>query len=116
MNNEYIEQITRLTLNPEFIREEWANSIGLFKMIEPKTYAKGVTRKDAGDIILIKQGTHYAMPFGEIDEDFTRMVRDDKRLPRRPRDITPEHLIAIMEWVMLFDPMLEKNIDLTLNT
>ena len=110
--NDYIEQIKRLTLNPELIRKEWGDSIGLFKLIEPKTYKGGITRKDAGDIILIKQGTHYAMPFGEIDHEFTNMIREDKRLPRRPQDITPDHLIPIMEWIMLLDPMLEKNIDI----
>lgn len=112
MNN-YDEQVKRLTERPDRIHGEWSSNKGMFKFIEPKGSA---TTKLGGCLTLIRQGTHFAMPFGEVDKEFTDMIKEDQRLPRLGSEITPAHFPYFIEWLNILDPLIDKGINLSQDT
>lgn len=92
MSYDYDEQIERLKSSPpEEIREEWADSEGLFQ------YATRSGNEEAfgGCLTQIRRDSYRCVPGRP---DLTEAIRADERIPRDSFDIRVEHLPVFREW------------------
>lgn len=100
----YDSFIERLTDDPEHIAHSWCRAEPLFKVVgeafdrEENIYSGCLTqiRADKNKGAFIK---------GEFNEELTRQIREDTRIPQFPSEITPENLFVFAEWQRKIDQL-----------
>lgn len=92
---DYDAQIARLTESPREIPNEWTKAEGLFAYIGERTDI------DSGCLTMIRnsEGKRYkAIIKGEVDEELTKEIVKDERIPNRAYHIRLSDLPIFKEW------------------
>lgn len=101
MGDKYDEQIERLTANPRAIRSEWFAGRGLFRFAGVEE--EGEPAEDGiGCLTMIREEPDR---YRAADDDLTRRILGDARLPDDPSKITPDHLPIFAEYQREMDRM-----------
>lgn len=107
INKIYLDEVQRLTENPDLIEKSWSDAEPLFKFVSPNqktgNYCGCLTmiRGDRLRIAIDKSG-HNA------DINLTNMIYSDERLPDRADNIKVEHLMVFAEWQQFLDEYYER--------
>lgn len=104
----YDSQIARLTHNPSLIEHDWCAGEGIFEVIG-KSYKAGGEEIVSGCLTQIRSDVspivHHAIIKGKANNELTKKIRGDERIPKKLAEIKPEHLSVFKEYRILIDRM-----------
>lgn len=98
---DYKEQAEYLTVFPKKIYSHWADGIGMFKLIGKR--GDGIS--GCLTMIRLDPSEWKAKINGEIDENLTKEIAEDKRLPANVDSIEPKHFPVFIEWQERIDKL-----------
>lgn len=106
--DKYDEEIEFLTKRPHFIVDHWANARPLFRIIGNTSVNSGcptMIRKCGMATILHSGNKLSAFIKGKLNEEITKGIMMDERLPGDPYGIEVKHLPVFAEWQRKVDEL-----------
>lgn len=99
----YDEQIELLTKHPQEIEYHWCSGTGLFKIINDSENHI----RDAGCLTTIRKHPEMNKAYikGVVNEELTREIAADTRIPFDNKDITVQDLPVFKEWQERIDKL-----------
>lgn len=95
MNIEQMDnQIATLTKRPELIPSHWGGGLGMFEFVGERAHPQ------SGCLTLIRSNPlrYKAIINGVVDEELTKEIAADERLPADITSANPEHFPIFKEW------------------
>lgn len=98
----YDEQIVLLTKNPDKIANHWFSSYGLFKFVSDTDLSE-----KCGCLTMIRKfpNKHTAVIKGQFNEEITKEIANDLRIPTDVEFITVASLSIFKEWQERLDKL-----------
>lgn len=107
----YDDQIAYLKENPDEIVSHWNQGKGIFKFVGEEINEDGIGKKQTlvhhGCLTMIRSGDHAVYINGVINDELTKKIKEDQRIPIRSKDVKVENLEAFKEYQELADSLIK---------